>query len=413
MAIENIITNLLSYLTWDNIISQTIRFKYIILFYLVIGIILYTYRKKIETQLKVIFLIRMKWGIKWMDKYSKKHRAWVVLLGYIGSGVGFIGLIVISYVLVKNLFLLMINPATNPGVSLVLPGINVPGLGILPFWHWLIAIFLIATVHEFSHGIVARAHNIEIKNTGIVFFGPIIGAFVEPNEKKMAKEKDIVQYSILAAGAFSNILLALVALLLLSFVTGPLQQTMVEPTGFTFDAFFGEDNAFENQNITPGTLITGIDDKQTLKFEEFQRKLQCKDPNETINVLTNQDNIMITLGQNPDNPDLPFLGISQIHNEIQIKEQYNHGIYKPIYFVLDTLNKFFRWLFLLSLGIGLFNLLPLPIVDGGRMTQTFLKTWKGEKQGNKYYNKIGMFFLLVLILSLTAPYVMKIFNMLF
>ncbi|MDO8656448.1 MAG: site-2 protease family protein, partial [Nanoarchaeota archaeon] len=176
------------------------QFKYIILFYLlVIGFLIY-HRKRIDTQAKVIFLFRTKWGLQWMDKYSKKFREWVILLGYIGVGAGYVGLIVISYVLIKNLVDLIIKPAAVSGVSLVLPGINVPGLGVLPFWYWIIAIFIIALVHEFSHGIVARAHNVEVKNTGIVFFGPILGAFVEPNEEKMRKEKDITQYSILAAG---------------------------------------------------------------------------------------------------------------------------------------------------------------------------------------------------------------------
>src|SRR3989338_8373796 len=205
-----------------DVLSFLFRFKYIIIFYLVIVIFLIWKRKQIQTQAKIIFLYRMKWGLRWMDKYSEKHREWVILLGYIGVGVGFIGMVVMGYFLIKNLYDLFTIPAVTSGVSLVLPGINVPGLGILPFWHWLIAIFFIAIIHEFSHGIVARAHNVEVKNTGIVFFGPIIGAFVEPNEKKMAKENDIIQYSILAAGSFSNIMLGLLALFLLGFVAMPL-----------------------------------------------------------------------------------------------------------------------------------------------------------------------------------------------
>jgi len=68
-----------------------------------------------------------------------------------------------------------------------------------------------------------------------------------------------------------------------------------------------------------------------------------------------------------------------------------------------TIGDFLRWLFLLSFGIGLFNLLPLPIVDGGRMMQTFLKRLYGKDKGNRLYGKIGMFFLLLLILTLVLP----------
>ena len=228
----------------EAIFSFILKYKVIILFYLAIIIFLIIKRKKITTQAKVIILYRMKWGLKWMDKYAKKFREWIIILGYIGVGAGYIGLIFISYILIKNLYDLITQPAAVSGVSLVLPGLNVPGLGVLPFWYWLIAIFVIAIVHEFAHGIVARAHNIKVKNTGIVFFGPIIGAFVEPSEKKLQKEKDIKQYSVLAAGSFSNIILALVALLLLNFAFMPLQQTMVEPTGFTFDDYYGETSPF-------------------------------------------------------------------------------------------------------------------------------------------------------------------------
>ena len=107
---------------------------------------------------------------------------------------------------------------------------NVPGLGILPFWYWLIAIFVIAVVHEFSHGIVARAHNIPVKHTGLAFFGPIIGAFVEPDEKKLRAGKDITQYSVYAAGAFSNVILALLALLLLAYPRRAWRDAPVFPT---------------------------------------------------------------------------------------------------------------------------------------------------------------------------------------
>ena len=80
-----------------------------------------------------------------------------------------------------------------------------------------------------------------------------------------------------------------------------------------------------------------------------------------------------------------------------------------VYYSLDWLTGFLRWLFLLSLGIGLFNLLPLPIVDGGRMAQVFLHKLKGAEKGEKYYHKISLFFLLVLLLNLFYPWLVKLF----
>ena len=381
----------------------------IILFYAALVLFVAVKWKKIDVQAKIIFLYRTKWGLGWMSRFSSRSREWVILAGYAGVGIGFIGMLVISWVLLKNLYELIVNPTAVSGVSLVLPGVNVPGMGVLPFWYWLVAIFVIAVVHEFSHGIVARAHNVTVKNTGIVLLGPIIGAFVEPNEKKLRQEKDIVQYSILAAGSFSNILLAIFALLALTLVFTPLQQTMVQPTGFTFDAYVPGDYPFSQAGIAPGTLITGINGQSITEFQQFSDKLTMKAPGDIIKVQTTEQSYDVTLAQNPDNPQRGFLGIAQIRNKVEVKDTFKSGILNPVYIVVDWVTGFLRWLFLLSLGIGLFNLLPLPIVDGGRMAQVFLHKWKGRLVGEKRYRQVGLFFLLVLVLNLIAPLIMKLF----
>ena len=393
----------------NTILNFVLSHKTIFLFYLVVIILLILNRKKIVTQAKVILLYRMKWGLRWMDKYAKKFREWIILFGYIGVGAGYVGLIIISYILIKNLYDLIVQPAAVSGVSLVLPGLNVPGMGILPFWYWLIAIFVIAIVHEFSRGIVARAHNIEVKNTGIVLFGPIIGAFVEPNEEKLRKEKDIKQYWVLAAGSFSNIVLAAVALLLLNFAFMPLQQTMIEPTGFTFDDYYGEISPFSQSQIAQGTLIAGIDNKPTSNFQEFNEQLFCAQPGDKVTINSPEKDYTIVLGTNPDDPKRALVGIQSIHNEFEIKERYQQGIGKVFYYALNWFNGFLRWLFLLSFGIGLFNLLPLPIVDGGRMTQVFLHRLRGNEKGEKSYRKLSLFFLLLLLLNLFYPLLAKLF----
>lgn len=391
------------------ILSFIIKYKFVFLFYLLIVAFLIYNRKKLVVQAKIIFLYRMKWGLTWMGKYAEKFREWIILLGYVGVGAGYVGLVYISYVLIKNLYSLFIQPSTVSGVSLVFPGINVPGMGILPFWYWLLAVFTIALVHEFSHGIVARAHRISVKNTGIAFFGPILCAFVEPDEKKLREAKDITQYSILAAGSFSNILLAIIALLLLNFALVPLQAMMVEPTGFTFDTYVDESMPFAKAGIVPGMLITGINNEPVTDFQGFNEELSFHRPGERITVRTPDEDYSIILAESPDNPKKSFLGIKDVRNEFEIKNQFESGWWNIIYVVLTWFSGFFRWLFLLSLGIGLFNLLPLPIVDGGRMAQVFLHKLKGPEEGERRYKQISLFFLLVLVLNLIFPFLGKLF----
>lgn len=393
-----------------------LQYRYIILFYLVIITFLIVKRKRIATQAKIILLYRTTWGLHWMEKYSQKFRQWIILLGYVGVGGGFIGLVIISYTLIKNLWALIATPTATSGVSLVLPGMNIPGLGVLPFWYWIIAIFIIAVVHEFSHGIVARAHNIKVKNTGIVFFGPIIGAFVEPDEEKMRRQDDIVQYSIFAAGAFSNLVLAVITLIILNVAFMPLQQAMVEPAGFTFDSYYNTSFPIEKAGIKPGTIITGINGITTKDFQQFAEQLQCSKPGQMITLATTENSYPLALTENPANPSKPFLGINNIKNQFILKEKYSHGGWKVVYSILEWFNGlgnngrgFLFWLYLLSFGIGLFNLLPLPIVDGGRMAQVFLHKLKGPETGEKRYRQVSMFFLIILVLNLVIPFIGKLF----
>jgi membrane-associated protease RseP (regulator of RpoE activity) len=383
-----------------TILSSIIQFKWIILFYLGIILLFFIKRKNVAIQAKIVFLYRTVFGIRFINKLATRFREWIKLFGYVGVGVGFLGLIVISVLMVTSFLQLFTRPEQPSGVSLVLPGVNVPGLGILPFWHWLIAIFLIAAIHELGHGIVARAHNLKINWTGIVLIGPIVGAFVEPDEKKLVKQTDVIQYSVYAAGAVANIFLGLVAVFLMTVVAVPLQQSLVEPVGFTFDNYYQENFPAERAGLLPGEVITSINGQETKTFNEFAQVMIHSRPNETVMITTREKSLKLTAATHPEDQYSAFIGIVDIRNENILKNE-NYNLINQL---LLTLIIFLRWLFVLSLGIGLFNLLPLPIVDGGRMTQTFLKRLWGEQRGNNAYGKIGIFFLLLLILSLLIPF---------
>ncbi|MBT3451431.1 hypothetical protein HN448_05685, partial [archaeon] len=118
----------------DAIINFIINYKFVILFYLLIAIFIVVKWKKIDSQAKILLLYRTKFGITFINKVVKKYREWVILLGYIGVGMGYIGLIFISGVLLKNLYDVLFVANSTAGVSVVLPGVNVPGIGVLPFW---------------------------------------------------------------------------------------------------------------------------------------------------------------------------------------------------------------------------------------------------------------------------------------
>ncbi|MFC1801645.1 site-2 protease family protein [Nanoarchaeota archaeon] len=385
-------------------IDFLLRYKWVIIFYLIVIVVLYIKRKKLAVQAKIIFLYRTSLGINLIKKTADKFGEWIKLIGYIGIGAGYVGLIGISYFLIKSLYTLIFQPELPSQVALVLPGIEVPGLGVLSFWYWVIGIFVIAVVHEFGHGIVAKAHGLKIKSTGFVLLGPIIGAFVEPDEKQVSKKSDVVQYSIFAAGPFANILLAIAAFLLLSFLFLPVQGNMMETNGFTFSSYHDENFPAEQAGLKPGDVITGLNGETVTKFEDFYEGVKDLKPGDMITVRTQDASFDIVMVGNPTDPEKPFMGIEGISNKLEVKEKYATGYLSVYQKIMQWLTSFFMWLFVLSLGIGLFNLLPLPIVDGGRMLKTTItQVSKRKDRVDKRFNMIALLFLLVLVLTLLIP----------
>ena len=209
--------------------------KWVILFYLLIILFIIIKRKKFTFQAKFIALYRTQVGLKIIDKIGTKYKNFIKILGYIGIGIGYVGMLVILGFIIKGLFDLIFVPGAPAVIAPVLPGIPIPGSPIfVPFWYGIISLFIVVLIHEFSHGIVAKAHKLPIKNTGIVFFGPLIGAFVEPDEKKLKKQKDVTKYSVFAAGPFSNIITAGIVILLFVLIFNPVANAYVKPLGVSF-----------------------------------------------------------------------------------------------------------------------------------------------------------------------------------
>ena len=193
---------------------------------------------------------------------------------------------------------------------------------------------------------------------------------------------------------------------------------MLIENGFTFTEYIDEGYPAELAGLPLNTPITGINGHVTTDFQSFAEVLQCTSPGDLITVTSidgdgNSADYELTLAENPDSEGDSFMGISMISNELDVASGYESGVANAAYNSLDWLSSFLRWLFILSLGIGLFNLLPLPIVDGGKMTQIFLHKWRGKVKGELLYHKISMVFLLVLIFSILFPLFQTMFNWVF
>lgn len=383
-----------------------ITYKIPLIFYAVVIALIYTFRKKLDWQAKGIGLYKTKVGVKLMQKIADKHAEFIKWLGYIGIGVGFSGMAFIVWTLIKGIWDLVFNPAAPAVIAPVIPGFNIPGVGItVPLITGWLALFVVVLIHEFSHGVVSKAHKIPVKSSGLLVFGPILGAFVEPEEKKLKASSDVVQYSVYAAGPFSNILSAFIFTFILGIIIAPIILGMTVPAGIELTSVT-PDLPAAIAGLEQGAIITAVNGIDIIDSESFLTELETLRPDEQLNLTDdNNNNFLLTSIKNPDNPAKGLIGINLASHRIpKLQSLWYLGLLN----ILNWLKDFIKWIVILSLGIGLANLLPLGPVDGGRMLQVLLLKTHGKK-GDYYWKKTSLITLAVIIILLLIPLVKGLF----
>ena len=390
-----------------------------IMFVVLMSIFLYVKRKNLVVQ-KLLFplfyliMYRTSVGLKLMDRISSKYREWVKLFGYICTGFGFIGMMYISYGVLDIMVKFFLSPATtDTGFALVLPGTSIPGIGFLSFWFWIIPIVLLAIVHEFSHGVVARAHDVKVKSSGFAFLGiiaPIIpAAFVEPDEKELEKKEDIVQYSVFSAGPLSNIIFAFLILMFLPYVAdfsgntmAPFEDKITYPVGFSVDIL--------NESLPSGlsgmrghVLIDSYNNEKIDNANVFIEDLSCRKAGEVVSFGSGGEVYSVETTEHPEDAKRAFVGVHNIKNERRVRPEYE-SIKGPYYWFKDL----FKWLFLLNYFIGLINLFPIYITDGARILRVAVgKLVKNQEKAIKIWSFINMLFLFLILIGIVSTYLKR------
>jgi membrane-associated protease RseP (regulator of RpoE activity) len=318
----------------------------------------------------------------WLGTKLKKPIQW---LGYIGIVIGFLGMAFIVYSLTKSTLLLFTSPEVAPGIQPVLP-FEAKGVFFVPFVYWIISIFVIAVVHEFAHGVVARAHNLKVKSSGFAFLGiifPIIpAAFVEPDEKQVAKRPAKEQWSVFAAGPFANILLSILIIFAFGIDASPAFPHSI--TGKTaivditeLSGMLHQVSSLDVDKVEPnspaatagfkqGERITAINGISVTDREKLADAIDNLKPGQTLTLTVNGAERALVLGQHPQDASRGYIGITfDIQTEPTAFALAKYGAFGVD--IITFLISLIIWIFILSLGIGLFNLIPLGPIDGGRM----------------------------------------------
>jgi len=371
----------------------------IILFYFLVGLFFFLKRGKIEVQSKILFLYKTKRGLRLLRKIAKSARRLWQLIGYAGIPVGFAGMVFILAFLIWSLIKIIKSKGAFASVSLVLPGVKIPGSMFIPFWYGIISLLVVILVHESAHGILSETWRQKIKSAGVglALFLPM--AFVELDEKKQERAPLKAQLSIFAAGPFANLLTAGLIFALGTFFIWPTVATITEPAGLQVQRVIEGYPAFQ-AGLQAGDVIYGTAE-QNMDAKQFVSYLSKLKPGDVITLNTSRGLVSLQTVENPKKPGLAYVGIEFVQ-KIKLKSGEPDLLWAVVYF-----GRLLYWLIVLNFGIGLFNLLPIGPLDGGRMLYAILKAKFNKRKATKLVSYFSMFSLTILLLNFVLPYLLR------
>ena len=297
-----------------------------------------------------------------------------VIAGFLMMGFAF-------WFLLANIANFFVEPTEFAELTVLIPGVTLTSASAILYF--LLSIPIVLVMHEGAHGIVATLEKIKIKTGGFAIFIALFAGFVEPDEEEFDKAKKISKLRVIGAGATSNVLFAFVLGAIL--LTNPL-FALILPEPFLewfYDAPDGvgiisiiEGSGAEKAGLQKNDVITGIDGIPIITPVDFQ-KADLK-PGDTVTVTVQRDGQLLQLPveimPSPDDPDKGLVGIMR-----------DSAFYKPVYNFIEwdpQVSMFLLWLWMISFFIGIINMLPLPILDGGKFIYTIIEKKASERKIN-------------------------------
>lgn len=376
-------------------------------------IILFLQRKKLLEKYHLalsgpVLMWRTERGKKFIDRIAKR-KFWKHF-GSLGLG--------LALFLMFAMFLLLIWSATiatkipperapSPQMLIGLPGIN----PIIPVGYGIVGLVITLVVHEFSHGILARAAKVKIKSLGLLFFIIPLGAFVEPDEEELKKVEKIKRCRVFASGPFANFVTGLVCALIFSWVfmsaLSPVAQG-VFVTGVV-------KNSPAESSIHLGAVITNFNNTEIRSLEIFQNETAKTKACQIVNITFYYKGSFVTKNvtlanranytDNEEDNGTGYLGISYADAKVfpkvlsrpfaetksltdfigssffyialpimglaPLAEPYIdiYAVQGPLSFLPTwlfwSLANIFYWIFWINVMLGLTNVLPAVPFDGG------------------------------------------------
>ncbi|MCV0372979.1 MAG: site-2 protease family protein [Nitrosarchaeum sp.] len=319
-----------------------------------------------------------------------------VVAGFIMMGFAF-------WFLLSNISKFFVEPAEFSELTVLIPGITLTSSASIV--NFLLSIPIVLVIHEGAHGIVATLEKIKIKTGGFAIFIAMFAGFVEPDEEEFNKAKKISKLRVIGAGATSNVLFAFVlgAILLTNpffamVLPEPLLSTFYDlPDGVLILSII-ENSGAEKAGLLANDIITSINGNEILSPIDFP----SLSPGEVaeVSVIRNGQplDFAVEITASEEDPERGLIGIMRD----------NSFAYKPVMDFIEWNNPqvsmFLLWLWMISFFIGIINMLPLPILDGGKFIHTIIDKRISDSAVNKVMWGIYAFTFVIFGLNIALSY---------
>ena len=333
------------------------------------------YKNKSVNDVLIKILGRTKRGIRVFADIS-------VIAGFLMMGFAF-------YFLLNNVSNYFVAQSNFSELTVLIPGVTLTSAPAITYF--LLSIPIVLVIHEGAHGIVAALEKIKIKTGGFAVFIALFAGFVEPDEEEFDKAKKISKLRVIGAGATSNVMFAIVlgAIMLTNPIFGMVLESIPLFGEVILNTFYEvsqgvlildiiPNSGAEQAGLLANDVITTINDIPIHGPADFP----ILNPGEIASVSVLRDGQALEFGlevmASPDDPQRGLIGIMR-DNSIP---------YKPVMDFIDwtsvdfNISMFLLWLWMISFFIGIINMLPLPILDGGKFIHTIVDKRFSDKSVN-------------------------------
>ena len=214
----------------------------------------------------IVLMVRTKRGQRVLEAVSRPRLFWR-MFGELGLWTcrAISLLVVLLFVLLPVIVVLFMPQETEPPPArelIALPGIS----PAIPLGWGLAGLIIALVIHEYGHGVLARAHGMRVRSFGLLILGLLpIGAFAEPETDELMRAPRKERQRVFAAGPAVNIYASFLGFLLLAAVAS---QFIAADPGIHATGII-EDEPAHAAGLEAWEIITHLNGEAVRDYAEF------------------------------------------------------------------------------------------------------------------------------------------------